>query len=259
MKTKVFLVGLLLTLLFLPVTVSAGIMGEYEDSGHIGLGILEPTTFVTTSRLNLRPSPCTSGTRLAVVPQGRQVEVLNFGCGDWYEVDFNGTVGFMYAAHLREATDTDVMFSIGPVELLYWSEARNVMTYGTVATIVDVRTGATWEVASFSNGRHADVEPITAEDTAIMLNAFGGRWCWTPRPVLVIINGRTLAASINGMPHAGSTRSGNNMNGHVCLHFRGSSTHRSAPSHVRDHQNAITEAYNTASGWHTPDSNEYIL
>jgi len=63
----------------------------------------------------------------------------------------------------------------------------------------------------------------------------------------VVINGRTIAASLNGMPHAGSTRH-NNMNGHVCLHFLGSSTHTSAPSHVRDHQNAVMEAFNSVAG-----------
>ncbi|MCL2388514.1 MAG: hypothetical protein FWC89_13345, partial [Defluviitaleaceae bacterium] len=136
----------------------------------------------------------------------------------------------------------------GTVELLEWRYARSVMTRGTPATVIDVRTGLTWQIASFSNGNHSDVEPLTPEDTATMLQAFGGTWTWTPRPVVVIINGRTLAASINGMPHAGSTRD-NNMNGHICLHFLGSTTHTSAPQHVRDHQAAVMEAYRTASNW----------
>jgi len=243
MKIKLFLVGILLTLILAPATVLAGAEVEtllFEEE--------EPKIFITTARLNLRSSPCTSQTRLALAPAGSRVEVLNFGCGEWYEVNFNGTWGFMYAEHLRELPQ---QITPGEVELLEWREARQLLTIGTPATLIDVRTGLSWQVASFSNGSHADIETLTAEDTAIKLQAFGGRWDWTPRPVLVLINGRTLAASVNGMPHAGSTRRGNNMSGHVCLHFRGSSTHNRTSSHERDHQNAVTEAFNTASAWQT--------
>jgi hypothetical protein len=248
MKIKMFLTGILLTLIFAPGAVFANDFSQMLDSREMVLGEThEPIFYVTTSRLNLRPSPDTDGTRLALVASGSRVEVLDFLCGEWFEVDYNGTRGFMFSEHLREAI-APVSVVPGTVEMLEWREARNIMTLGTVATIVDVRTGATWEVASFSNGNHADVEPISHEDTAIMRAAFGGSWDWTPRPVLVLINGRTLAASINGMPHGGSTRT-NGMNGHICLHFLGSSTHRSAPSHVRDHQDAVREAYNTARTW----------
>jgi hypothetical protein len=296
MNMKYFLVGILLTMIFVPVTVYGSVAGAtigsrteahiefvsdgrtmqnllamleeanneaavYTDSiyeeGSEGIEILsafisqyelEPIMYVTTARVNLRPYPSTNSTRLGLVNAGRRVEVIDYRCGEWFEVRYNGIGGFMYAAHLREAPAPGSS-PHGMVELLEWREARNVMTIGTHFTVIDVRSGLSWQMASFSNGNHSDVETITSEDTAIMLQAFGGRWTWTPRPVLVIINGRTLAASLNGMPHAGATRSGNNMNGHVCLHFRGSTTHRSAPQHVRDHQNAVTESYNTASAW----------
>lgn len=198
----------------------------------------EPTYFVTTARLNMRPTPCTSGERLTVVQPGRHVEVLDFLCGEWFSVSYGGFVGYMYAQFLR---DSDAVGTFGYVEKLEWRAAQGLMTLGTIFTVVDVRTGITWEMASFSNGNHADVEPITAEDTALMLAAFGS-WTWTPRPVLVMVGGRTIAASVNGMPHGGSTRN-NNMDGHVCLHFFGSTTHINSASHVRDHQNAVAEAY----------------
>lgn len=250
LKIKTFLAGILLIVILAPAAVYA--VEAREEGVYIGAlsyEAEEPVFFITTARLNLRPSPCTSQTRLALVPQGRRVEVLDFRCGEWYEVYYKGMNGFMYATYLREISALGTV-TVGTVELLEWSEARNVMTLGTVATLIDIRSGFYWEIASFSNGNHADVEPITAEDTTIMLQAFGGRWTWTPRPVLVLINGRTIAASINGMPHGGSTRN-NGMNGHICLHFLGSTTHRSAPQHVRDHQNAVIEAYNTASSWHS--------
>ena len=236
---KIFLAGLLLTLIIMPITVFAD-EERYISAAFFEEEEKEPVIYVTTARLNLRPEPSVSNTRITVADAGTHVEVLDFLCGEWYKVKLNGTIGFMSAEYLRELYEPQIA---GSVELLEWSEARKLLTYGTVFTLIDVRTGLSWQAASFSNGNHADIEPITAEDTATKLKAFGS-WTWTPRPVLVVINGRTLAASVNGMPHAGSTRK-NNMNGHVCLHFLGSTTHTSSPSHVRDHQNAVTEAFNT--------------
>ncbi|MCL2224374.1 MAG: SH3 domain-containing protein [Defluviitaleaceae bacterium] len=251
MKLKIFVTSILLSLFLAPATALAD-LSEALDYREQDVSVLsatnehEPVTFITTSRLNLRTAPGTYNERIRTVNPGTRVEVLDFGCGYWFEVYHNGTTGFMYAAHLRELGDGTSAF--GEVELLHWSYARYVMTLGTIATLIDVRTGLSWQVASFSNGNHADIETITAEDTAIKLQAFGS-WTWTPRPVIVLINDRTIAASVNGMPHAGWTRSGNNMNGHVCLHFLGSTTHRPAAQHVRDHQNAVMEAYNTALTW----------
>ena len=206
---------------------------------------MEPVTFITTATLNLRSAPNRYSGRVSLVQAGRMVQVTDFRNGEWFAVSHNGNTGFMYANYLLEIPALGS--GSANVELVEWSVARNIMTIGTPATIVDVRTGIIYQVKSFSNGRHADVEPITPEDTAAMLRAFGGRWSWDTRPVLVIINGRVLAASINGMPHAGSTNSGNNMNGHVCLHFLGSRTHNGSTFHERSHQASVREAYNSAS------------
>ena len=218
---------------------------EYEEENDYEEEL--PTILITTYPLNLRSTPCTTRTRIALAPRGSKIEVLDRRCGEWFYVRFNGMTGYMYAEFLAELpAHGSATFVPGQVEMLEWSEARRVMTIGTPATIIDLRTGITYQVASFSNGNHADVETITAEDTARMLEAFGGRWCWTPRPVLVLINGRSLVASINGMPHAGSTNFSNNMNGHVCLHFL-NSPHFGNQQHGRDHQNAVREAYRLAT------------
>jgi hypothetical protein len=267
MNLKLITVGILLTL-FMTQTAYAGTRvqmlsdAQTFDYGQAAeLQETEPQIYITASNVNLRPTPSTDGTRLALVPAGSRVEVIDFRDGEWYEVVYNGTTGFMSAEFLREVPNpfSASAASIGTVELLDWSEARSAVAVGEILTIVDVRTGMSYEIASFSNGNHADVEPITAEDTAIMLESFGGTWTWTPRPVLVIVNGRTLAASINGMPHGGSTRSGNGMNGQICLHFRGSTTHTpNGASHTRDHQNAVMEAFNTASAWDTAANELFV-
>ena len=235
-----------------------------------------PMVFITTANLNLRQSPCITSTILVTIRRGQLVYVTDFGDWVWFAVTVDGRDGYMYADFLKalvspaptpppptptpvapaEINESPEMPPQGDeeavaaasviVERLHWSEARQLTTIGTIFTVIDVRTGITWQMASFSNGNHADVETITAADTAAMLRAWGGRWCWQPRPVHVIIGDRVLAASLNGMPHAGWTRRYNNMNGHVCLHFYGSRTHNGNRSHERDHQNAVNEAFNTA-------------
>jgi len=45
--------------------------------------------------------------------------------------------------------------------------------------------------------------PHYREDTEAFRQAFGGSWSWEPRPMLVYEDGRTIAASMSGMPHGG--------------------------------------------------------
>ena len=207
--------------------------------------------FTTTDNLRLRAGPSTQAEIVQTVSRGSTVRVTNFRDGEWFAVEVDGVRGYMFAEHLTE-TEGSVVAPSGPVigsnsvELLHWSEARNLLRTGVSVQITDVRTGITYQIRSFSHGNHADVEPVTAEDTAAMLRTYNGRWSWTPRPVWVHIGDRTIAASINGMPHAGSTISGNNMNGHVCLHFYGSRTHNGNTGHERNHQNAVQEAFRAA-------------
>ena len=65
----------------------------------------------------------------------------------------------------------------------------------------------------------ADFEPLTANDTAKMLRAFGGN-TWNPKPVWVIFaDGSSYMASTHSMPHGVQHRTDNNFAGHSCLHF----------------------------------------
>jgi len=110
------------------------------------------------------------------------------------------------------------------VQLLHWDEVRGILPLRQPVQIFDVQTGITFELLSMSNGLHADVEPVTAADTARLYEAFGG-WTWSGRPVWVTIGDRTIAAALHSMPHASTTVPGNDMDGHICLHFYGSTTH----------------------------------
>ncbi|NPV52138.1 MAG: LysM peptidoglycan-binding domain-containing protein [Firmicutes bacterium] len=114
----------------------------------------------------------------------------------------------------------------GGVELLPWSIARTI--YTSTATVIDVRTGLSFRVRRRGGYNHADSEPLTTQDTAIMKRIYGGKWSWERRPIILEVRGRRLAASMNGMPHGGDVINGNDFDGHFCIHFLGSKTHGSS-------------------------------
>ena len=108
-------------------------------------------------------------------------------------------------------------------------------------TIKDVATGKTFEAVRWSGSNHLDAEPRTAEDTETMKSIYGGSWSWRRRPILILYNGHVYAASMNGMPHGTTTISGNDFDGHFCIHFKNSKTHETNKVDS-DHQNAVSKA-----------------
>ena len=117
---------------------------------------------------------------------------------------------------------------------------------GDVVTIFVVKTGKSFQVQRYSGHNHADVEPLTAEDTAIMKSIYGS-WSWERRAIWVTVHGTTYAASMNGMPHASDEArvSGNDFNGHFCVHFKNSYGHGSAAEDTA-HQQMIADAYSSS-------------
>lgn len=150
------------------------------------------------------------------------------------------------------------------VEMLdWWSSASKVFSIGSIATVIDVRTGRSFKIERTYGTNHADVEALTAEDSEIIKDIWGG-WSWTRRPVIVEVDGRKIAASMAAMPHAGvdsqpantyvSSRSGsfgrgenldkikdNGMSGHMDIHFLNSRTHGTNRVDTK-HQAAVREA-----------------
>lgn len=113
------------------------------------------------------------------------------------------------------------------VEMDWWNSGiQNIFARGTVATVTDVATGIAWRVKRSGGTNHADVQPLTAADTAAMKKACGS-WSWTRRAIFVTINGVNYAASMNCMPHGSGSITDNNFNGHHCIHFTNSRTHGS--------------------------------
>ena len=133
----------------------------------------------------------------------------------------------------------------GQVQLSTWDEIDKIWRKGTTALVTDVLTGLQYTAYRFGGWYHADCEPLTAEDTAVMLEMYDGTWSWDRRAIWVTIDGVTYAASQNGMPHLSSPVSGNDFDGHYCIHFYHSKVHATSKECSR-HQACVMYAYEAA-------------
>ena len=206
-------------------------------------------SYITNTRVNLRSDASLTAQIHRTLPVGEELDIISYNSDGWSSVFVSGQFGFIKTEYIsmKDIKDNNALNSLaGSVELLSWNIAREFFTVYTPAEVYDVRTGLTYYVQSFSNGKHADVETLTKKDTDILFQTFGNRWEWDPRPVWVTINGKTMAASINGMPHGGGTIADNGMNGQVCIHFKGSTTHNGNQSFAHEHQIAVDEAWAAA-------------
>lgn len=205
---------------------------------------------------------------LATLPVNTHLAV-GATCGDWAFVGLNGFYGFMKLSSLsddkvaaspsEDAADTGDSVSTkvpedanlgdsstaparGTAQAMDWwtSDIQNIFARGVTATITDVATGIAWKEIRKGGSSHADVQPLTKEDTAAMKAAVG-KWSWDRRAIFVTIDGVNYAASMNCMPHGSGSIANNNFNGHHCIHFTNSRTH-SSNKVCSLHQAAIQKA-----------------
>ncbi|AEF95265.1 hypothetical protein Desca_2437 [Desulfotomaculum nigrificans CO-1-SRB] len=126
-------------------------------------------------------------------------------------------------------------------EFLRWEEVDKIFGLYTNATVVDVDTGLSFRVQRRAGEYHADVQPLTARDTAIMKVIYNGQWSWQRKAIVVEVGNRRIAASMAGMPHGAGAIRGNNFDGHFCIHFRDSKVHQSGKENLA-HQMMIWKA-----------------
>ena len=123
----------------------------------------------------------------------------------------------------------------------WYDEAQYAFPRMTSAKCVDLWTGISFWMIRVGGSNHADVEPVTKEDTAKFKQAYGGEWSWDRRPIIVKLGNKWVAASINGMPHGYETIPDNGMQNQVCIHFLNSRTHvRNMADRV--HQQMVKQA-----------------
>ena len=154
---------------------------------------------------------------------------------------------------------SNLSFTHYPAEKIDWFTGgiQQLWPKGANYKIYDVKTGIVWWAHRWSGGSHADIEPLTAADTARLCKIYGvedaqdiyDKNMWERRPCLVTIGTRTFACSLDGMPHNpdGDTIADNNMTGQICLHFTNSKGHESGQV-SETHQEAIEYAWNNAPG-----------
>ena len=108
----------------------------------------------------------------------------------------------------------------------WWSEAQYVFPINKTAKVTDFSTGRTFYIKRTTGAFHADSEPLTAADSAIIKQVWEGAYSWTARAVIVEIDGRRIAASMSSMPHDIEYIVNNDFNGHFDLHFYNSTRHK---------------------------------
>ena len=153
--------------------------------------------------------------------------------------DSDGTVTASSTTAASTTTNaSDLTMAIYPAEKIDWYTGgiQTLWPKGSNVKVYDVKTGIVWWAHRWSGGYHADVEPLTAADSARLCKIYGvsstdeiaSKNLWQRRPCLITIGTRTFACSLYGVPHNypdGDTISNNDMKGQVCIHFTNSRTH----------------------------------
>ncbi|MGB9860698.1 MAG: LysM peptidoglycan-binding domain-containing protein, partial [Moorellaceae bacterium] len=127
-------------------------------------------------------------------------------------------------------------------EFLDWEWARWIYNVGAVATVTDLDSGLSFQVRHLGGSNHADSEPLTAADTAVMKRIFQGRWSWDTRAILLRVGDRVLAASMAGQPHGVETILDNDFPGHFDVYFWNSRSHNTGEIQPQHQANVLRAA-----------------
>lgn len=204
--------------------------------------------YITASALNMRRGAGTEYGVIKTLSYGEKITFYSLNDG-WYLIQAGDDLGYVSQKYVsltepETAPSNPSQSSNGDVILADWwtSDIQKVFKVGVIATVTDVDSGLSWQVKRSGGTNHADVQPLTAADTAKMKQAYGGKWSWTRHAIWVTIDGQRYAASMNGMPHGSGSIKDNNFDGHHCIHFLNSRTHTGNRLDAA-HQAAVQKAY----------------
>ena len=235
--------------------VSAPSVPETEDNkAEVSGGT---TGYITGASVNMRKGAGTGYGVVKVLKMGNEITFYTLTDG-WYLIKAGDDTGYVSSKYISTtkpesapaqpdnsgSADVELEQVTGKVQQADWwtSDIQNIFKRGRTATVTDVETGLSWTVLRSGGSNHADVQPLTAADTAKMKQAYGGSWSWNRRAIWVTIDGVTYAASMNGMPHGTGSITTNNFDGHHCIHFLNSRTHTGNRWDTA-HQAAVQKAY----------------
>ena len=204
--------------------------------------------YITAQSVNMRRGAGTGYGVIKVLKHGDEITYYSLSDG-WYLIKAGEDTGYVSQKYVSTAKPEAAPSnpgneSNGSVILSDWwtGDIRSTFKVGVIATVTDVETGLSWQVKRSGGTNHADVQPLTAEDTAKMKQAYGGKWSWNRRAIWVTVGGKRYAASMNGMPHGTGSIKTNNFDGHHCIHFLNSRTHTGNRLDSA-HQAAVQKAY----------------
>lgn len=214
--------------------------GEDAPRHPICLGLLEPgdmgspvtrlqNRLIAKGYLEAFPSGCYDNLTCQAVMLYQQMEGLpQTGTADQATMSrlFSGSARKL-PRNLIPVSRASSPYLPGGVVSLDWFEGgiQEIFSLGAIAQVTDIATGITWQVMRRGGTNHADVQPLTKEDTAAFKRAAGDVWSWQRRAVWVTVDGVRYGASMNCMPHGEGAIKDNNFPGHHCIHFPGSRTH----------------------------------
>ncbi len=214
------------------------------------------TAYITAQSLNMRKGPGTGYSVIKVLYHGAEIRYYSLEDG-WYLIKAGNDTGYVSQKYVSTTkpsvapsqpdsgnTGSNDDVQVGKVQQADWwtSNIQKTFKVGLIATVTDVDTGLSWQVKRSGGSNHADVQPLTAADTAKMKQAYGGTWSWNRRAIWVTIDGVSYAASMNGMPHGTGSITTNNFDGHHCIHFLNSRTHTGNRWDTQ-HQAMVQKAY----------------
>ncbi len=137
------------------------------------------------------------------------------------------------------------------VQLLHWyNDVKPSIRSGQTYYVYHPGSKLGWNMKFYSLGRHADSEPLTANDTANMNKAFGST-SWDPKVVyLRLPNGQWTLATMHNTPHLSGSIKDNNFNGHLCVHFLRdmSETEKNDPNYGVANQKVLRNAWKSLTG-----------
>ncbi len=213
------------------------------------------TAYVSGGTVNMRKGPGTGYGVIKVLRGGDEITCYEL-TDDWYRIKAGSDEGYISSKYVTttkpeasvpsqpDNSGSSIESVSGKVQMADWwtSNIQKTFKVGVIATVTDVDTGLSWQVKRSGGSNHADVQPLTAADTAKMKQAYGGSWSWNRRAIWVTINGVSYAASMNGMPHGTGSITTNNFDGHHCIHFLNSRTHTGNRWDTQ-HQSMVQKAY----------------
>jgi hypothetical protein len=153
-----------------------------------------------------------------------------------YDVKSNRAILELPAKASKQLSkDMKKLYGMHYGDLITWNEANNKLPRYSIFDVLDLDTGLTFRVQRRAGSYHADVQPLTRDDTKIMKEIYRGTWSWDRRAILILSEDDKYAASMHGMPH-GKGALKNGFPGHFCIHFQDSITHK---SRKMDHAHSI--------------------